>query len=59
MSAREQLIKDALDTVQVLLARYRITSAATASRLMRDRATQEDLTAYEKAIKVIHNNGGI
>lgn len=59
MSNRQQLIADELDTVRILLARYKITDMASAARLMRERATPDDLNAYTKAIKALYDNGAL
>lgn len=59
MSTRAQLIADELDTIRVLIARYKITNMSSAARLMRERATNQDLAAYEQAIRTLHNNGAL
>jgi len=47
----------AIDTVRGLFAKYGITSQAGASRLIRERFTQEDLDAYTAARDVLDGTG--
>jgi hypothetical protein len=59
MSKGAQLIKEAMDTARILLARHNITSQADAHRLARERMSDSEFEQYKASIAIIFNNGGL
>lgn len=59
MSEQQSVVALATSTITRLFAKYGITDPAQAKRLIREKATQEDLEDYQQAIKILDGSGAL